>query len=314
MTGEPGLDTPSAPPAAHSVPDLLLTLHRSRFTGSVLVSGTPGGTIRLEQGLITAIETPGAPAVETLLLKSGRIGGAQWAAAEAAAGSASPGGRPADLGAVLVAQGAIGAAELETVCAAAVFDGAFALALGRPGSWQAAEADLPARIALRPGVEPGRLSEETARRVALLTRLGSPPRELAAVRIRPSAQAGTAVARTSARHRDVLVAATGRRTARDLAFALGRGVFAVMLDLVRMDAGHLLHREPATTAPGVPSVAPRTPPSGPPPISDGPLPRRVRGEQPLGATAARTGTPARGALSAPDEPTAAHEKSEKNAR
>ncbi|MFJ5921077.1 hypothetical protein ACIQF6_00585 [Kitasatospora sp. NPDC092948] len=309
MTADPDLDARSGPPAAPSLPELLLTLRRAAFTGSVLISGTPGGTIRLEQGLVTAVETPGAPAVGTLLLKSGRIGEAQWAAAEAAAGSTEPGGGHADLGAVLVAQGAIGAAELETVCAAAVFDGAFALALGLPGSWQVAEADLPARIALRPGVDPGQLAEETARRMSLLTRLGSLPQELAAVRIRPSERATAPTARISARHRDIVVAATGRRTARDLAFALGRGVFAVMLDLVRMDAGRLLHREAAPAAPGVPSVAPRTPPDGPPPISNGPLPRRVRGEQPPGAQAARPAHP----VAVPAEPTALTEKSEKTA-
>ncbi|MFD5922935.1 hypothetical protein ACFVYP_40585 [Kitasatospora sp. NPDC058201] len=48
-------------------------MHRKGFTGSVAVSGAPGGTIQVEQGLITAVETPGAPSVESLHLKSRRV-------------------------------------------------------------------------------------------------------------------------------------------------------------------------------------------------------------------------------------------------
>lgn len=80
-------------PAARNVPAHLLALREEDFTGSVVVSSAPGGTIHLERGLITAIETPGAPTAETLLLKSGRIGQADWTAAETAA-SAVGVGRP----------------------------------------------------------------------------------------------------------------------------------------------------------------------------------------------------------------------------
>ena len=279
---------PASPPTARNVPALLLALRQAEFTGSVTVSSAPGGTIHLEQGLVSAIETPGAPTAETLLLKSRRIGEADWAAAETAAAAAAradsepasdnrPGLGSADLGSALVAQGSIGAAELEAVCAAAVFDGAFALVLSPPGSWQVAEAAPPAVLALRPGIEPQRLFEETSQRVALLTRLWGPPGELARTRIRPAAQAESRALRIPGRYREILIAATGRRTARDIGFALGRGVFAVLLDLARMDARNLLHRESAHPPTEVPSVAPRTPPSGPPPAGTGPLPRRIPG-------------------------------------
>ncbi|MFD5084585.1 DUF4388 domain-containing protein [Kitasatospora sp. NPDC058406] len=278
---------PPVPPAARNVPALLLALHRTGFTGSVTVSSAPGGTIHLEQGLVTAIETPGAPTAETLLLKARRVGEADWATAETAASAARPVDAPAawggDLGAALVAQGSIGATELEAVCAAAAFDGAFALVLSPPGSWEIAESAPPARIALCPGIEPQRLFEETARRVALLTRLWGPPGELARTRIRPAAAAESAASRIPVRYREVLAAATGRRTPRDIGFALGRGVFSVLLDVVRMDARHLLHRETALPAATAPSVAPRTPPSGPLPTATGPLPRRVPGVRGAGS-------------------------------
>ncbi|MFE2722101.1 hypothetical protein [Kitasatospora sp. NPDC059327] len=307
-TPTPRPATPVAP-AVRNVPALLLTLRQDDFTGSVVVSSAPGGTIHLEQGLVTAIDTPGAPTVETLLLKSRRVGEADWAAAATTA-AAAPGPRAGDLGAALVAQGSIGAAELETVCAAAAFDGAFALVLSPPGSWEVVEAAAPARIALRPGIEPRRLFEETGRRVALVTDLWGPPGELARRRIRPAAQAESKAPLIPGRYRDILVAATGRRTARDIGFTLGRGLFAVLLDLVRMDARQLLHREPALPAGAVPSVAPRAPHTGPPPAATGPLPRRTpgrRGPEGRGGPAAPTdltGPPARpeGPAAASDEP------------
>ncbi|MFF7591379.1 hypothetical protein ACFZCK_28275 [Kitasatospora purpeofusca] len=287
---------------ARNVPALLLALREEDFTGSVVVSSAPGGTIHLERGLITAIETPGAPTAETLLLKSGRIGQPDWAAAETAASSVGAG----DLGAALVARGSIGAAELESVCASAVFDGAFALVLSPPGEWETVEAAPPAGLALRPGIEPKRLFEETARRTALLARAWGPPGELARTRIRPAAApaggAGPAAARTPARHREILAAATGRRTARDIGFALGRGVFAVLLDLVRMDARQLLHREAADAVPMAPSVAPRTAPGAPLPADNGqPLPRRVPGARTPGG-AATGGALTGGAATAPSGP------------
>ncbi|MGW7445112.1 hypothetical protein [Kitasatospora sp. NPDC054795] len=308
----PAAPTTPAPPTARNVPALLLALRRTEFTGSVTVSSAPGGTIHLEQGLVAAIETPGAPTAETLLLKSRRVGEEEWASAETAASAGRPADAPptwgGDLGAALVAQGSIGAAELEAVCAAAAFDGAFALALSPPGSWETAEAAPPARIALRPGIEPERLFEETARRTALLTRLWGPPGELARIRIRPAARAESGALRIPVRQREILAAATGRRTARDLGFALGRGVFAVLLDVVRMDARHLLHREPAHPAPLAPSVAPRMPTSEPPPADTGPLPRRVRSGHGAGGPGGPGGLPARseGAAAASDGPPNAH--------
>ncbi|MFB8235672.1 hypothetical protein ACFC58_03895 [Kitasatospora purpeofusca] len=299
----------AGPRPARNVPAQLLALREEGFTGSVVVSSAPGGTIHLERGLITAIETPGAPTAETLLLKSGRIGQADWAAAETAASSVGAG----DLGAALVARGSIGAAELEAVCASAVFDGAFALVLSPPGDWETVEGAPPAGLALRPGIEPKRVFEETARRTALLTRAWGPPGELARTRIRPAAVpagvagaagvvfAGPAAARIPARHREILAAATGRRTARDIGFALGRGVFAVLLDLVRMDARQLLHRERADAVPMAPSVAPRTAPGEPLPADTGhPLPRRVPGARTPGG--AGGGAVTGGAAAAPGGP------------
>lgn len=265
-------------PSARHVPALLQALHQEGFTGTVRVSGTPGGTIHLRDGLVGAIETPGAPTATSVLLASGRIDDDAWLVACAA----EPDADRLDLH--LAAAGLIGAAELEVVCTAAVFDGAFAMALSPPGGWELTERE-PTLLA-RPGVEPRPLAEETTRRMALLSRLRGPAGELARVRPGPAAGRGTPESdgRLTPRHRELVESANGRRTPRDIAFARGRGLYAVMLDLIRLEALGAVHWETRTTPAGRPSTAPRVPqgPSvptpGEPPPRAGPLPRRRPGE------------------------------------
>ena len=71
----------AAPPQPRNVPALLAKLLAEDFTGAVEVSGTPGGTIHLRRGLVIAVDTPNAPSVETLLIRSGRIDEESWAGA-----------------------------------------------------------------------------------------------------------------------------------------------------------------------------------------------------------------------------------------
>ncbi|GAA2631276.1 hypothetical protein [Streptomyces vastus] len=236
-----------------NVPALLLRLREESFSGTVRVSGLPGGSIHLRNGLVGAIETPGAPTVTSALLTSGRISDEDWLAACAAEPDADR------LGGHLVAEGLTGAAELEVVCTAAVFDAAFAMALSPPGSWELS--DRESALVAEPGVEPRQLTEETSRRMALLSRLWGPPGELTRVRPAPVAGAGPRGSDgwLARRHRDVLAGVNGRRTPRDIAFALGRGLYAVMLDLIRMEALNLVQWETRTTADGRPSTAPRVP-------------------------------------------------------
>ncbi|MGW1401479.1 hypothetical protein ACWCRF_23080 [Streptomyces sp. NPDC002405] len=252
-----------------NVPALLNTLYDEGRTGTVVVSGTPGGRIHLRAGRIVALETPGAPSVESVLLASGRIDDAAWTSACATDGAAD--GR---VGAELQARGLLAPEEFEITCAAAVFDGAFALALSPPGDWEVTEA-MPAVVS-GPAFEPQLLAAETSRRLVLLSRLWGPPAEFARTRVRPAADVPAGV---PSRYATLLRAANGRRTPRDIAFALGRGTYAVMLDLARMRELGLLHRERPAAA-GRPSTAPRLP--GPrarnvPPPSDRSLPRRSPG-------------------------------------
>lgn len=258
--------------AARNLPALLLELREEGFSGTVRVAGTPGGTLHLRDGLVAAAETPAAPTVTSTLLTSGRIGDDAWLAACAAQPDADL------LGERLVADGLVGAAELEVVCMAAVFDAAFAMSLGAPGGWELSGPE-PA-LGARPGVEPRQLADETTRRIALLVRLWGPPGELA--RVRPVPGTGVVEGPLSGRHQEILNQVNGRRTARDIAFALGRGLYAVMLDLIRMETLGLLKWEAPTAPGGRPSTAPRATPSrtsaaGPPPAPSRtePLPRRM---------------------------------------
>ncbi|MFD7503143.1 hypothetical protein [Streptomyces sp. NPDC059850] len=266
-------DTASHRNSPRNVPGLLLSLQQDRFSGAVTISGSIGGTIHLHHGAIRAIETPGAPTAEALLLKSRRIGEPEWDAACTAAG---PGGH---LDATLVEQGHIGAAELEILCVGALYDAAFAMALSTPDSWQV-DPDTPGpRLSHREGTDPRRLTEETSRRVRMLAKSLGSAREFGQQRVRPSARAAAGTGRLSTRYRDILLSADGRRTPRDIAFALGRGVYAVMLDLSRMQALQLIQLESPRPPATAPRVAPRDPTAEPPRAPAAPtgggLPRRT---------------------------------------
>ncbi|MFD0307316.1 hypothetical protein [Streptomyces sp. NPDC127119] len=266
---------------ARNLPALLQGLHEEGYSGTVRVSGSPGGTIHLRGGLIAAVETPGAPTATSVLLTPGRIDDETWLAACAAEPDTD------GLGGYLVSAGLIGAAELEVVCTASVFDAAFAMAIGPPGGWTL-DGPEPVLHAGR-GVEPRRLTEETTRRIVRLSGPWGAPGELA--RIRPAALPDAGLRRgLSDRHRSVLSTVNGRRTARDMAFTLGRGLYAIMLDLTRLEAQDLIRWDTGGPADGRPSTAPRvlpgrgapdapeaSPPQAEPAAKAAPLPRRTRG-------------------------------------
>ncbi|MEU9344519.1 hypothetical protein AB0D74_25310 [Streptomyces sp. NPDC048278] len=259
-------------PAARNVPALLAALHAEKRTCAVLVSGTPGGVIHVRDGMVTGMETPGAPGVEVLLLKSRRITEDDWTAVRAT------GTDPARLALELVAQGLLGAAELEITGRAALFDAAFALALTTPDGWEVTEP----RPLLDTGaaVPPDRLVTENTRRMRLLSNERGATARFARDRPEPApaARDPRQTALLSPRHQALLTVADGRRTPRDIAFTLGRGLFAVMLDLRDLLSLGLL-QSPSALPAGRPSTAPRTPaapPTAAPPPSPTPLPRRKR--------------------------------------
>ena len=263
---------------SRNVPALLAALRTQRRSCTVVVTGTPGGSIHVRDGLVVAMETPGAPGVEGLLLRSGRIDEQEWSAVRASDTTHE------HLAAELVDRGLIGAGELEVISLGALYDAAFALSLAVPDSWEVT--DPVPTLYRNAGVTPERLLGEVSRRINFLAGEPGSVTALARARMRPASTAhlpGT-VDRLPARHQNVLAAtADGRRTARDIAFTLGRGLFAVMVDLRHLlDLGLVRPHAPSTER--RPSTAARIAPSAAAPAPKAPsvfgsasLPRRLPG-------------------------------------
>ncbi|MFD9907345.1 MarR family transcriptional regulator [Streptomyces sp. NPDC059063] len=105
-------------------------------TGAVRVLGRPGGVFHLSRGRVVAVVSPGAPGLEVLLLRSGRLSDEAWEEAVASGrggggtGAGGVGRVAGDPGAELVARGAIGAAELRVLSVMALRDAVFAVLAG----------------------------------------------------------------------------------------------------------------------------------------------------------------------------------------
>ncbi|MFI6618263.1 MarR family transcriptional regulator [Streptomyces sp. NPDC050528] len=249
---------------------------REEFTGGLRVSGRPGGTFHLRGGLVVAVESPGAPGPEALLLRSGRIGGEQWADLVRESGGTR---WPLD---GLVAHGYAGAAQLRIVCVLALHDAAFAVAAGDvDGCELAPDAQPFAPVSL--GEPSARLLQDATRKLAAITALPYPVRP---DRERPRAPAHALdEAGLGLLQRELLTHVDGRRTARDLAFRTGRGVYPVTAEVARMLAEGLLECAdspvpiPVRLPPEAPVVRRREQPALPPPQFTAPaeLPRRRPG-------------------------------------
>ncbi len=139
-------------------------------------------------------------------------------------------------------------------------DGAFAIAVGEIERCFVDESTDRPLLPAQEGVAPDLLLSETARRLGVLASLPFP---LSPYRDRVVAARGTESATLTAERREIIAHATGRRTARDLAFALGRGLYPVTVEISRMLGGGLLEIAPPATSFsfshwGLTSLRPRT--------------------------------------------------------
>lgn len=140
----------------------------ARFSGVLRVDGQPGGAIHLVDGGISACQTSGAPSLEVILLRSGRVAESDWNAAFTEAAIAE---RP--MTAELVERGLLGAGEVEALLRVALADAMFALTCGRVDSWTetlAADYLLP----LDPAARAGWLLAEATRRRHVLASFPAP--------------------------------------------------------------------------------------------------------------------------------------------
>src|SRR5215469_10160713 len=217
-----------------------------QVSGVIRISGEPGGTVHLADGAVTAIDTPGAPGPEVLLLRSGRVPEPGWAAAFTAAATRG------EVGAELVRRELVGAGELEALLRMALADAMFVLAAGELASYEVDKTVADCALPLHPGIEPGWLLAETSRRLAVLASLPTPV-EHDRDRWASTRGAGPAGLALGNGPETILALANGRRTARDMAFALGRGVYAVTLQLAQMQADGLLVPGSRRVVPAKPS-------------------------------------------------------------
>ncbi|MCL8017971.1 MarR family transcriptional regulator [Streptomyces sp. AS02] len=243
-------------------------------TGELRVSGRPGGVFHFRDGLVVAVESPGAPGPEVLLLRSGRVSGAQWAELMREPGA----GRWPEAG--LVGHGYAGAIQLRIVCMMAMQDAVFAILAGRVEDCELLDEGRP--LAPVPhGETPVRLLQEATRKLAALAALPRPVRPDRA-RLVPAPESDDVVRLLPASQQELLAQADGRRTARDIAFRIGRSVYTVTVEMSRMlQEGHLALPTGGTTVTrGVPvaGVGPRVPSppaAAPESRSTGQLPPRV---------------------------------------
>ncbi|GAB3133413.1 hypothetical protein [Amycolatopsis sp. NPDC004378] len=244
-----------------------------RVTGCLYLAGRPGGVVHLRDGAVVAVDSPGAPGVDALLLRSGRISEADWSAVVRA------GADPHD---ELRERAGIGGAELRLVTTTACHDGVFAVVAGSIDEYAVDRRPLDVALPITPGVDLDRLLAETSRRIDALASLATPVaphRE----RLEPAPGADPPAAALSPARRDIIACADGRRCARDIAFVLGRNVFPVTVEVSRMVGDGLLAvagAAPVAIAGPLPSLRPRAPE---PPGTEGdtdpkpPLPRREPG-------------------------------------
>jgi hypothetical protein len=201
--------------------------------GVLRVAGNPGGLIHLRKGVVVAVDSPGAPGAEALLLRSGRISEDDWTAA-------LRDGAGHDFRVDLVARGSVGLAELRVVATMAAWDSAFAIAAGTIEEFGLDEqTGHDVLLPVPGGAFPRELLRETARRLDALDVLPFPLSPYGD-RVVPAPDAEPAVTGLTPGQRRIFTNATGRRSARDIAFAVGRGLYPVTVDISRLLARGIL--------------------------------------------------------------------------
>lgn len=227
-------------------------------SGTFHFSGNPGGEIHLRNGGVVCAESAGSPGPDALLLRTGRISESEWTAALTTG-----------------TRGTIGQTELHVVTMMATHDAAFTIAAGDVDDCAFAPDALDVAVAMTAPIDPVLLLRETSRRITSLLAMDRPLRPH---RDRLAPTRGSQLRVLSPLRAEILSHATGRRTARDIAFASGRGVYPVTVEASRMVADGLLTVVAGTSVVTPPSrpVVPLRARRPPDPGADVPLPRSLR--------------------------------------
>jgi hypothetical protein len=196
------------------------------ITGALHVAGNPGGTFHLRSGAVVAVESPGAPRADALLLRTGRISEGDWTDA------LRIGAEARTHQAELVARGNVGPTELHVISMMAAQDAAFSIAAGSIREYAVDGRCVDVLLPMTPGVNAEWLLDQTARRLDALASL-SVPVSPHLERVAPVHGVLPTDARTAIRQ-EILANATGRRSARDIAFMVGRSVYSIAVEISRM--------------------------------------------------------------------------------
>jgi hypothetical protein len=265
--------------------EALMICAAAGMSGILRVTGDPGGAIHIADGLVAAIETPGAPTPEVLLLRSHRVTESGWD--EAFAAAASSGGL---MRAELTRREMVGSGELEVLLRTALADAMFVLASGSIEEYRAEQGPMDIVLPLEPGAEADGLLAEASRRIRTLATLPARSDRERVVAVAGAAQPGV---RLGDGQDEILALADGRRTPRDLAFALGRGVYATMLQLARMQQAGLLTTVSALAAAGAAREPGRRQAPGAEPRGASGLPQRQRDQSAASSSWRRPWAPGR---------------------
>ncbi|WP_405924128.1 MarR family transcriptional regulator [Streptomyces sp. NBC_00035] len=238
--------------------------HDVRATGKLRVSGKPGGLFHLRDGLVVAVESPGAPGAEARFLRSGRISGEQWSELLREAGDA----RWPEAG--LIAHGYAGAAQLRVVRMMAMQDAAFAVVAGSVEGCTPLDATSEPYAPVSLGESPWRLLQEATRKLAAVAGLPYPVRP-DRERPAPATIPDDVTDQLPQLQRELMAHADGRRTARDIAFVTGLGVYTVTVGIARMlgeglleSAGETMSATPIAVRVPAAGVLSRRPPAAAP--------------------------------------------------
>ncbi|MFF7257363.1 transcriptional regulator [Streptomyces microflavus] len=205
---------------------MLQRLAAERATGALM---RDRGTLYLADGQVVHAESPATPGIDVLLTAGGTLRHEGWWDAVAQAGAGQRVGR------YLVDSGHVPGGALELCHLGALYDAAFfALApTGTPARFRYGVSHWIGPV--RP-VPVAAVQRETLRRRELLDRIWPDPACDSAPVVRSSAGDSP----VPARQRAVLELADGVRTASDIARALGRSAFHILVDLRRLAAAGLV--------------------------------------------------------------------------
>ncbi|WP_328538379.1 transcriptional regulator [Streptomyces sp. NBC_00344] len=232
-----------------TVSPMLVRLAGERATGALL---RDRGTLYLVDGQVVHAESPAAPGIDILLTATGRLRPEGWQQAVDRAGAHGFVGR------FLVESGQVAGGELEICHLGALHDAAF-FALAPSSGPTRFRYGVAHWIGPVHPVSAEVVEREAARRRDLLDRLWPYPDVDNAPVVRTRRRPDTTV---TARQRAVLALADGAMTPQDIARALGRPAFHILIDIRRLAAAGAVEtpRAPVPQAHLVPAwVAGMTP-------------------------------------------------------